>query len=347
MKDVREHLERWQAEGKRFTLATVVRVERAAPRPPGTAMAICEDGRIAGSVTGGCIESAVYEEARSVLESGVPKLVTFGIPDEQGFAVGLSCGGTVHVFLDRPVVSETLLRALADGSPLALTVVIAGERIGARMAVLEDGCVGSLGDLVLDQTVAGEARLMLARRQTGVRSLADEEVFIQAIAPRPLMFVFGAVDFGAALCGVGKLLGYHVIVSDPRAAFATRERFPEADEVVVSWPDDVLARSKIDASTAICVLSHDPKLDIPALKQALSSDAGYIGAMGSRRTNETRMRRLAEEGCAPDQLARIHAPIGLDLGGREPDEVAVAIAAEIIAARHRATTASPAAASAG
>jgi xanthine dehydrogenase accessory factor len=320
MKDILDHLERWAQEGKRFVLATVVEVERSAPRGPGATMGFCEDGRMAGSITGGCIESVLHEEAQAVLAGGGPKLATFGIEDEQGFAMGLSCGGTVHVALIEPVLPE---------APVAIALGVAGPALGRRLALVAGERIGSL-DSDVDSIVASDAESLLGVRHCALRAYGQNTVFIQVFAPPARLYIFGALAFAASLATVGKFLGYHVTVCDPRAAFATRERFPQADEVVVSWPDAFLGRAPIDAATAICVLSHDPKLDLPALTFALGSTAGYIGAMGSRRTHARRLEQLRAEGCSEAQLARIHAPIGLAIGSASPEQTAIAIAAEII-----------------
>jgi xanthine dehydrogenase accessory factor len=304
MRDVLDTVERWLADGLRVAAATVVKTERSAPREPGATLAVSERGDVAGSVTGGCVEPAVYEEARAVLRGEGPRLVSYGIADEDAFEVGLPCGGTVHIFifhLQRDLVAE-LARHVRDEQPIALELTMTG----AQSLTSVNGR--------LEPTLDGDS-------------------FFLPFLPRPDMYVFGAVEHAAALARVGRLLGYRVTVCDPRAKFATRERLPEADEIVVDWPDRFLARAPIDERTAICVLTHDHRIDVPALKAALASPAGYVGAMGSRRTNEERARLLAEEGVAKDALARLHAPIGLEIGSRTPEEVAVAVAAEIVAAR--------------
>jgi xanthine dehydrogenase accessory factor len=319
MRDVLPDLERWVAEGVRAATATVVKTERSAPRLPGAVLAVSEHGEVAGSVTGGCVEPAVYEEARAVLAGGPPRLVTYGIADEDAFEVGLPCGGTVHIFVDvlDPEVVAPLAEAVATERPAALAVEVAGPSAGRKR-------------LVLDGDGSGDERVLRALRR-GESGLVDDETFVLAFARRPRMYVFGAVDHAAALARIGRLLGFRVTVCDARAKFVTRERFPEADELVVEWPDRFLARAPVDERTAVCVLTHEERFDVPALKAALASPAGYIGAMGARRTTERRAERLRAEGVTEDELARIHAPIGLDIGSRTPEEVAVSIAAEIVA----------------
>jgi xanthine dehydrogenase accessory factor len=306
VRDVLETLERWVGEGTRVATATVVKTERSAPREPGAVLAVSEEGEIAGSVTGGCVEPAVYDEAREVLAGGSPRLRTYGIADEEAFEVGLPCGGTVHIFIDlaeRDIV-EGIASAVREERPVALEVRVAGERIGEKRLV-SDGAVAETG-------------------------LVGDEVFVASFAPRPAMYVFGAVDHAAAVAQLGRFLGYRVTVCDARAKFVTPERFPEVDELVVEWPDRFLAGAPVDERTVICVLTHDHKFDIPLLEVALETPAGYIGAMGSRRTKAERVERLREAGVSEEALERIHAPIGLDLGSRTPEEVAVAVAAEIV-----------------
>ena len=319
MRDVLPDLERWVAGGVRAATATVVKTDRSAPRLPGAVLAVSEHGDVAGSVTGGCVEPAVYEEARAVLAGGPPRLVTYGIADEDAFEVGLPCGGTVHIFVDAldPELVAPLAEAVATERPAALEVRVAGLSAGRKR-------------LVLDGNGPGDERVLRALRR-GESMLVDEETFVLAFAPRPRMYVFGAVDHAAALSRIGRFLGFRVTVCDARAKFVTRERFPEADELVVEWPDRFLATAPVDERTAVCVLTHEERFDVPALKAALASPAGYIGAMGARRTTDRRAERLRAEGVTEDELARIHAPIGLDIGSRTPEEVAVSIAAEIVA----------------
>ena len=304
MRDILETLAAWDAEGLRAAWAIVVETERSTPREPGAALAVNERGDVAGSVTGGCVEPAVFEEARAVLAGEPARLVEYGIEDETAFEVGLPCGGTVRILIgpvDPDVVRE-LSAALAEERAVELEVSVSE---GARVVPVGQRTEPELTD----------------------------GVFHLPLLPRPRMYVFGAVGHAAALARVGRLLGYHVTVSDARARFVTRERIPGADELVVGWPDEVLRDAPVDERTAICVLTHDRKLDVPALKAALASPAGYIGAMGSRRTTEARAAALREEGVGEEDLARIRAPIGLDIGSRTPAEVAVAVAAEIVSVR--------------
>ena len=329
MKDVLATLERWAAEGTGVATATVVKTERSAPRDPGAVLAVSEHGDVAGSVTGGCVEPAFYEEAQAVLAGDPPRLRTYGIADEEAFEVGLPCGGTVHIFVDlvAPDLVPEVARAVREERPVALAFPVAGPNAGAKRLV-------SLAGEPEDEPEA-QARILLARGETGFVTVGDDEIFVSSLVPRPAMYVFGAIDHAAAVARIGRFLGYRVTVCDARARFVTPERFPEVDELVVEWPDRFLEEAPVDERTAIVVLTHDHKFDIPLLKVALETRAGYIGAMGSRRTTRERAERLLAEGVSEDDLERIQAPIGLDIGARTPEEVAVAIAAEIVALTRR------------
>ncbi|MBA2615404.1 MAG: XdhC family protein [Actinobacteria bacterium] len=326
MRDVLPELERWAAEGLAAATATVVRTERSAPRAPGAVLGVSERGEVVGSVTGGCVEPAVYEEAREVLSGAPPRLVTYGIADEEAFEVGLPCGGTVHIFVDAldPGLLPALSEALAAERPVALVVPVSGPEAGRKRLVFAD-------QPAADGKLEEAARTTLARGESTLVTAEGVDVFVQSFAPRPQLYVFGAVDHAAAIARQGRFLGYRVTVCDARAKFATPERFPEADELVVEWPDRFLADAPVDVRTAICVLTHEERFDVPLLQIALRTPAGYIGAMGARRTNERRAERLREAGVSDEAIARIHAPIGLDIGSRTPEEVAVSVAAEIVA----------------
>jgi xanthine dehydrogenase accessory factor len=347
MYDVVDEVERLRAAGERFALATVVGTWRSAPRQPGAAMVVASGGEPTGSVSGGCVEGAVYELAQEVMAGGEPVLQRYGVSDDDAFAVGLTCGGIIDIFVE-PVDAERfpelpeVLASVRAHDPVAVATVVDGPgRIGAHLAVWPDRSVGSLGSRRLDEAVADDVRGMLDHGATGTLRIGPDgerrqdelSVFVQSFAPPPRMLVFGAIDFAAAVARVGKFLGYRVTVCDARGVFATARRFPDADEVVVEWPHRYLAATPVDARTVICVLTHDPKFDVPLLEAALQTDAAYIGAMGSRRTHEDRLARLREEGVAEESLARLASPIGLDIGARTPEETAVSIAAEIIAHR--------------
>ena len=346
MRDVLGSLRSWYDAGP-VALATVVGTSRSAPRAPGAAMVVEPGGEVAGSVSGGCVEGAVYELAQDVLGGEPPVLQTYGYSDSDAFAVGLTCGGSVSVFVQAVSPADTpqlgaVLAALEADEPVALATVVSGAgEVGARLAIWPDRTAGTLGVPGLDAAVTDDARGMLAQGATGQRHYGpagerrrDEvTVFVEAYAPPPRMLVFGAIDFAAAVARIGSFLGYRVTVCDARAVFATARRFPDADEVVVEWPHRYLARTPVDARTVICVLTHDPKFDVPLLEVALRTPAAYVGAMGSRRTHDDRIARLREVGLDDAELARLRSPIGLDLGARTPEETAVAVAAEIIAGR--------------
>jgi xanthine dehydrogenase accessory factor len=391
VRDILGQIEKWWDTGETFGLATVVRTFHSAPREPGAALAVSAGGEVIGSVSGGCVEGAVYELAQEVCRTGQPVLQRYGVSDDTALSVGLTCGGIIEIFVE-PVSKEmfpelgSVAAAIKAGEPVAVTTVIAGPgRIGARRVIWaapagEQGTGGTNGQAVpnglrttglghhdeggtsgggtlggsaqpasgtlaagdrLDQAVDDDARGMLAQGLTAVRHYGehgerrgdDLSVFVQSFAPPPRMLVFGAIDFAAAVARAGKFLGYRVTVCDARPVFATRARFPDADEVVVEWPHRYLARTPVDERTVICVLTHDPKFDVPVLEVALRTPAGYIGAMGSRRTHDDRLDRLREAGLSEAELARLRSPIGLDLGARTPEETAVSVAAELIQLR--------------
>jgi xanthine dehydrogenase accessory factor len=347
MRDVLESILDWYDSGKTFGLATVVNTFRSAPRQPGAAMAVSPGEEVVGSVSGGCVEGAVFEAAKQAIESGVPHFEEYGFSDDDAFAVGLTCGGILHVYVE-PVDRRTFpeLRDIADSvekrDPVAVATVIGGARgMGARRVIWDDRTSGSLGSPELDQAIDEDARGMLAQGVTGQRHygvdgqrrMEEVSVFVQSFAPPPRMVVFGAIDFASAVARVGKFLGYYVTVCDARGVFATAKRFPDADEVVVRWPHQYLQEVPVDSRTAICVLTHDPKFDVPLLQVALKTQAGYIGVMGSRRTHEDRTAKLREVGLTDEELARLHSPIGLDVHARTPEETAVSIAAELILTR--------------
>src|SRR3954470_5717790 len=347
MRDVLREVGKWYDEGETFGLATVVNTFRSAPRPAGAAMAVSGDGEVVGSVSGGCVEGAVYELAQEVMESGQAVVQRYGVSDDDAFAVGLTCGGILDVLVE-PISRATfplfgeVVASIERHEPVAIATVTEGPgEIGARRIVWPDRSEGSLGLDRLDEAVDDDARGMLAQGTTGIRRygrhgerrLDELAVFVHSFAPPPRMLVFGAIDFAAAVARVGKFLGYHVIVCDARPVFATTKRFPDADEVVVKWPHDYLSTAQVDERTVICVLTHDPKFDVPLLEVALRTPAAYVGAMGSRRTHQDRLARLREAGLTEEEVGRLRSPIGLDLGARTPEETAVSIATEIIGLR--------------
>ncbi|MEO5575781.1 MAG: XdhC/CoxI family protein [Gaiellaceae bacterium] len=319
MRDILPTLARWQADGRRAAIATVVERRGSAPRDPGASLALNDLGEIAGSVTGGCVEPEVIREAREILDGAPARLREYGIADDAAFEVGLACGGTVGILiapLDLSLVPP-LADAVAADRAVALTMVASGDRFGAQE---------------LHERPTGPVARLLEAGESALADVDGEAVFVHALTPRPAMYVFGAIDHAAALARVGKSLGYRVTVCDARAAFVTPERFPEADELVVAWPDRFLRSAPVDAGTVICVLTHDEKFDVPALIAALETPAVYIGAMGSKVTTAARENRLRAEGVDDAGIGRIHAPIGLAIGARSPEEVAVAIGAEIVEA---------------
>jgi xanthine dehydrogenase accessory factor len=310
-------------------------------------MAVADDGEIIGSVSGGCGEGAVVEAAEQAMATGEGALLSFGYSDADAFAVGLTCGGTIQLFVE-PCAWDIDLRlalrtALTADEPAVLATVIAGPNVGAKLLLSAGAQVGSLGDTALDEVVVRDASGELAAGTTRTRHYGprgeawgeDLTVFIESFVPPPRMIIFGAIDFSAALVKVAHVVGFRVTVCDARTAFATHTRFPLADEVVADWPQRHLKQvgRALTQRDAICVLTHDPKFDVPAIVSALETDVGYIGVMGSRRTHRERLERLVAEGVTTDDIARLHSPIGLDLGARTPEETAISICAEIIAAR--------------
>ncbi|MET9962009.1 XdhC/CoxI family protein [Streptomyces sp. NPDC006326] len=356
MLDIAEELNRWVEQGRDFAVATVVAVGGSAPRQPGAALAVDGEGTAIGSVSGGCVEGAVYELCRQALEDGETVLERFGYSDDDAFAVGLTCGGIIDILVT-PVrvgspareVFAAALAAAARGEAAAVARIAEGPAELKGRAVLvrgEGGHEGGFGGHPeLDRTIAEEARALLDAGRTGVLEVGADgrlcgeplKVLVESSVPPPRMLVFGAIDFASALVRIGKFLGYHVTLCDARPVFATKNRFPEADEIVVDWPHRYLeAQSQeglLDGRTVLCVLTHDAKFDVPLLELALRLPVAYVGAMGSRRTHEDRNKRLREVGVTELELARLRSPIGLDLGARSPEETALSIAAEIVANR--------------
>ncbi len=355
MRDVLPELMKWWEAGETIGVGTVVATFQSAPRPAGASMLVGPEGTAVGSVSGGCVEGAVYDLATSVVESGVPVLERYGVSDDDAFAVGLTCGGILDVFVEK-VSQQTfpelgqLAADVESGRPVALATVIEHPDpswLGRRMIIRPDEqVVGSLGSSRADDAVRDDVLGLLASGHNatltygpdGERRGEGMRVFAWAFAPRPRLLVFGAIDFAAAVARVGGFLGYQVTVCDARPVFATATRFPEADEVVVDWPHRYLEAERdagrIDSRTVITVLTHDPKFDVPLLEVALRlPDVAYVGAMGSRRTHDDRLDRLREAGLSEAELERLSSPIGLDLGARTPEETAISIAAEVIGRR--------------
>lgn len=328
-----------------FVVATVVRTWRSSPRAPGAAMAVNAAGEVVGSVSGGCVEGDLYLRCQDALATGTPELVRYGVSDDDAFEVGLTCGGVLEVFIHRidPHTQslERLGAAVERCEPAVVATVVVGPNAGSQVLIIGDERYGSTGHAPLDEAVVNDALGLLEQGTNdlihlgleGERRKEDVAVFVESFATPPRMLIFGAIDFAAALARLSSFLGYHVTVCDARSLFATAVRFPDADEVVVAWPHEYLTQVEVDRRTVICVLTHDPKFDVPVLEEALKTDATYIGVMGSRRTHADRHERLRERGITEAQLARLSSPIGLDLGARTPEETAVSIGAEIIAQR--------------
>jgi xanthine dehydrogenase accessory factor len=331
MKEVLSEIARWTERGDRIALATVIDVQRSAPRLPGAKMAVNEHGEIAGSVSGGCVEGAVAEIADEILRGGPPRLLHFGIADSDAWDVGLPCGGEIDVWVQayEPGRFEQVARS---GGRAAEVTVLEGARPGAKLLVEADGArQGSIGAPELDDEAARVAVEQLWEEASERRG----GLFIDVVGPAPRLIVFGAVDIAASLCSLARAAGWRPYVVDPRARFATQERFPDAEEVIAAWPEEAVAQiGGIDPATSIVVLTHDPKLDDAALVLALNSPARFIGAIGSRRAQAKRRERLLELGLGDSELERISAPVGLDLGGISREETALSILAEIVAARH-------------
>ncbi|MEW2432335.1 XdhC/CoxI family protein [Micromonospora sp. NPDC047644] len=372
MPDVFDEVHRRCRDGEAVALATVVATWHSAPQQPGAAMVVATDGTVIGSVSGGCVEADLYERARRVLDTGQPELCRYGISDDDAYTVGLTCGGILDVFVERVDASavpalDAVAAARSGGHPAAIVTCVAADvgddppvgvgisprtgptdparRLGRRLVLTGQRSVGSLGDDRLDDAAGADALGLLAAGHSGMlrygyhgqRRGGGVSLFVTAYATPPRMIVFGAIDFAAAVARIGAFLGYRVTVCDARPVFATARRFPEADEVVVQWPHRYLrtelAADRLDERTVVCVLTHDPRFDVPLLELALRHRMAYVGAMGSRRTHDERHKLLSEAGLSPAQLARLASPIGLDLGGRTPEETAVSVAAQIVAAR--------------
>ena len=305
-------------------VATVVATRKSSPRPVGSKLIVTEDGKLEGSVSGGCVESDVFAAAQEVMETGVPRLLTYGITDDMAFQVGLPCGGEIDVFVEplRLKVDETAERAV-------LFTVIEGDPLGAKLLVREDGSTEGDGPPELAELATDALRR--GRGHTIVQG--ERTIFADVYGPPPTLFVYGAVDTAEALCKAAKLLGWQTVVADARARFATKERIPSADELLVEWPDDALAHMPPDTATAIFVLTHDDKFDLPMLQAAVKTDAFYIGALGSRRNQERRRELLRDAGLTDDELERISGPAGLDIGADTPAETALSMLAEALAVR--------------
>ncbi|MCZ7415912.1 XdhC family protein [Streptomyces sp. WMMC897] len=372
MLDIADELNRWCEQGRDFAVATVVATHGSSPRQPGAAMAVDGGGTVIGSVSGGCVEGAVYELCQTALTTGESVVERFGYSDEDAFAVGLTCGGVIDILvtpiraatgraaggMDEPAVRPAVapaLAAAARGDAAAVVRVVAGPAglLGRLLYVRPDGThAGALNrpadvtePTALERSAVAEALGHLAIGRTATVEIGEDgsrcgepvTLLVESSVPPPRMLVFGAIDFASALVRIGKFLGHHVTLCDARPVFATARRFPEADEIVVDWPHRYLDTQRLDGRAVLCVLTHDAKFDVPLLERALRLPVAYVGAMGSRRTHESRLAKLRDVGLGEEELARLRSPIGLDLGGRTPEETALSIAAEIVAARHGAS----------
>ena len=340
MRDILADLERWRADDdKPIALATVIQTWGSSPRRAGAKMALTPDGKITGSVSGGCVEGAVFETGVDVLKSGIPQLLHFGVADETAWEVGLACGGSIDIFV-KPLDKELfkpLRSVLVDEQTAVLVTVVRGsdEIFGHEMLLKEDGNLTGTISEEMNERILNLARETLAQGESQRVKLNDEtEIFIEVILPPPTVIAVGGVHITIALMALAKTLGYRTVVIDPRSAFGNEERFPNVDRLIQAWPDEAFGQVPITRSTAIAMLTHDPKLDDPALKIALPSSAFYVGALGSKNTQVKRRKRLLDEGLTEEQMNRLHGPIGLEIGAGTPEEIAMSIMAEIVAARN-------------
>jgi len=333
--DLLETIGKWASKGERVAVATVIRVEGSAPRPVGARMIVSSGGSMAGSVSGGCVETTVYEEMMDLLAGGAPRILQFGITEDMIWDVGLACGGTIDVSIQvlDPAIAVMLGERVEQGEPVALVSYLEGEAAGAMALVAPEGVLlGPVAGRVTDL-----AREMLATRSDRgtIHELAPgARAFIEPFLPPPVLVIAGGVHIAIPLVRFAKELGFHVIVVDPRSKFANEERFPEADRVLVAWPDEALAGLQVGETTYVVLLTHDPKIDEPTLAAALKTGAAYIGAIGSRKTHAHRYERMAKWGVTPEELDRVYSPVGLDLGGSTPEETALSIIAEVVAVKN-------------
>lgn len=334
MQEVINDINQWQAENQPVAMATVVQTWGSAPRKEGAKMAVTPDGRMAGSVSGGCVEGAVFEESVAALENGRPKLLHFGVADETAWDVGLACGGTIEVFVEGlDAAAYALMQELItqEKAGASITIIRGPEgTVGQKLTVARDGrTVGTLGPELDALALAAEKKLQSPQRV----QLTDEvEVFVDTVRPSPTLVMVGGVHIAVALTQYAKVLGFQTIVVDPRRAFGSEARFPHVDKLLQAWPKKAFAEIEVTPETAVALLTHDPKIDDPALEVVLNSPAFYIGALGSSKTHAKRVARLQEKGIGEDKIARLHAPIGLPIGAVTPEEIALSVMAEIIKA---------------
>jgi len=338
MRDLLTDYERFVATGRPFGRAVVTSVWGSAPRPEGSSMIATANGTIAGSVSGGCVETATALEIEAAIARGSPKLVTFGVTNERAWEVGLACGGTIKVFVEPTVRPEVLQAARGDGGEVVVSV-IEGPGLGGSARVLADGRVEGTPSTAVPMDILRDAALAALRKEASTSQTLDTAhgpvtLFFEVFPRQPKLVIFGGNQTAVALVPLAKALGYHTIVADGREAFLDPERFPQADELILAWPEEAFERIGIDSACYVCVLSHDPKFDEPALDIALRSPAAYVGAIGSKKTQASRREQLRQSGLSEAQVERLHGPIGLDLGGRQPAEIALSILAEMTAVRY-------------
>ncbi len=343
MREVLADIDRWRAQDEAVALATVLRTWGSAPRGVGAKMALTRSGSIAGSVSGGCVEGAVVEAGAQVLKSGQPQLLHFGVADDTAWSVGLACGGSIDVFVQPldPIVYEAVHSAIVDDQLAAMVTIVRGptDLIGREMIVPDKtAVVGSLGGGLDEPAIAAARAACEAGESRPITLPASStepiEIFVDVLRPSPTLVLVGGVHIAIALAAIAKTLGYRTLVIDPRRAFGSEARFPHVDRLIQAWPDDAFQQVVLTRSTAVAMLTHDPKIDDPALKIVLASRAFYVGALGSRKTQEQRRQRLRAAGVSEADLAKLHGPIGIDLGGRTPEEIALAVMAEIVAVRN-------------
>jgi xanthine dehydrogenase accessory factor len=342
MRDILPDLDRWREDNKSIALATVIQTWGSSPRRVGAKMALTPDGKITGSVSGGCVEGAVFEAGVETLKTNKPQLLHFGVADETAWEVGLACGGSIDIFV-KPLdlnFFNSLHSVLIEERPAVIVIVVRGEAeiLGREMLVHEDGkVIGTLGRN-LDERALKLAKETLSQGISRRVELNEStEVFLEMILPPPTLIAVGGVHITIALMELAKTLGYRTVVVDPRGAFGNVERFPHVDQLIQVWPDEAFQQIPLTRSTAVAMLTHDPKLDDPALKIALPSPAFYVGALGSKTTQAKRRQRLLDDGLTEAQLDRLHGPIGLEIGAGTPEEIAMSIMAEIVAARNNAS----------
>ena len=343
MRDILPDLNKWVDSDEQIALATVIQTWGSSPRRVGAKMALTPEGKITGSVSGGCVEGAVFETGVEVLKSGEPELLHFGVADETAWEVGLACGGQIDVFvepLDRALFDTWRAELLAD-RPHAVATVIRGpgRLLGRQVLVSEDKLAAGAQGNGFDEVILEKTRLAMAegrsqRFEIPLESEDSVELFVEVVSAPPTLVIVGGVHIAVALTSIAKALGYHTVVVDPRRSFGSSERFPHVDQLFQAWPQEAFEQINLTHQTALAMLTHDPKIDDPALQIAFNSPAFYIGALGSQNTQRKRRQRLLDSGCTEDQLSRLHGPIGLDIGAETPEEIALAVMAEVVAARH-------------